>query len=50
MVDVREQTERLRMTRALLTEEYDRMNRANLTIQSTSEVLQKSNSIYSCKQ
>lgn len=46
MVDVREQTERLRLTKAYLSEEYERMNAANLVIQSTSETLKRTNYKY----
>ena len=49
MVDVREQTERLRMTKSILSEEYERMNLTNVTIQSTSEVLHKTNNKYNRK-
>ena len=45
-MDYRDQTERLRMTKSYLTEEYERMNMANVSMQSTSESLKKTSMKY----
>ncbi len=46
MVDYRDQTERLRMSKSYLTEEYERMNMANVSMQNTSESLKKTSMKY----
>lgn len=46
MVDYQQQASRLRVSASILSQEYDRMSQANLSIASTSENLKKTHSKY----
>ena len=47
MVDYSEHTERLRMSKSYLAENYEKMSQANMNLQNTSEALNKTSNKYS---